>query len=247
MSHQFTEDSIFRGKIKVYQPHKGRGYRFTVDSVLLGHFASRKRAGLAVDLGAGSGVVGFILLFAAAARSVIFVERDETLVKACRYGLEANGYAEKGSVVKADIRHGGWQKKLKKVSLVVSNPPYRKHGSGRVSSCDEVAAAKHEATMGVDDVVKVAAGLLESKGRLCLTVGPERLDDVFNSSAAAGLKVVRLRVVHSKPDKEAGSVLVEMRRRPGKATAIQILPPLIILNEDGTYTREVEDILEGKL
>lgn len=243
---EFTEDAVFRGKIKVFQPPRGKGYRFSMDSVLLGCFASRGRAEEAVDLGAGSGVVGFILLFSGAAGRVIFVERDAALVRACRLGIEANGYGDMARVVKSDIRKEGWKRGLKKVGLVVSNPPYRRKGAGRVSFSGTVAAAKHEITMSVADVIQSASEVLESRGRLCLVVSPERLEDVFGCCGIRGLNIVRMRFVHTKPGREAENVLVEIEPGAGKRHPLRILPPLVVMREDGSYTREVGDLLEGK-
>jgi tRNA1Val (adenine37-N6)-methyltransferase len=247
MPGPFTEDAVFRGKIKVFQPPRGRGYRFSVDSVLLGHFASRRRARSAVDLGAGCGVVGFILLHAQVARKTFFVELDPVLAEACRLGIEANGFGGRADVVEADIRQAGWRRNIGKADLVVSNPPYGKKGSGRVSASASVAAARHEVTMEVHDVLRCAPQILEPAGRLCVIVPPERLGDIFAAAGTFGMNFVRLRFVHPKPDRPAGGVLAELKPAAGRATSIQVLPPLVVHNEDNTYTGELARILEGDL
>ncbi|MFH1436931.1 MAG: methyltransferase [Pseudomonadota bacterium] len=247
MSHNFTQDSIFRGAIKVFQPRRGEGYRYTVDSVLLGYFASGRKVKAAVDIGAGCGIVGFILLHSGAARSAVFVERDRSLAAACRLGIEANGLGGRAEVVRADVNQGGWLKGLKNAGLIVSNPPYRTRGSGIVPSSESVAAAKHEIAMTLDDVVKCSARALGSRGRLCMIAAPERLDDVFRSAGSRRMSVLRMRFVHAKPGREAGSVLLELKPVSGKATKMRVLEPLIINHEDGSYTREMADLLDGKI
>ena len=231
----------------MFQPRRGEGYRYTVDSVLLGYFASGRKVNVAVDIGAGCGIVGFILLHAGAARSAVFVERDRSLTAACRLGIEANGFGDRAEAVKTDINQRGWLEKLKNVGLIVSNPPYRTCGSGIVSSSENVATAKHEIAMTVDDVVKCSARALGAKGRLCMIVPPDRLDNVFESARSRRMSVLRMRFVHAKPGREAGSVLLELKPLSGKATKMKVGEPLIINNEDSSYTSEMADLLDGKI
>jgi len=242
-----THDGIFRGRITVFQPPRGEGYRFAVDSVLLGAFASARRAATAVDLGAGSGIVGFILLHAGAAGTVHFVERDELLARACRRGLKANGFESRGSVIRADARSAGWVSRLRGVDLVVCNPPFRKKGSGWTSPKRGVASARHEITMRMEDVTARSAELLRGSGRLCLVMPPDRLDDVLRAASASRLGPVRMRFIHAKPSRNACGVLIELKPSTGKSTAVTVLPPLVIHREDGAYAPEVSDILEGRL
>ncbi len=50
---------LFNGRLNLYQ--KKKGYRFSIDSILLGYFAAKKAAGTVADLGTGSGVLPVIL------------------------------------------------------------------------------------------------------------------------------------------------------------------------------------------
>lgn len=246
MSGDLTRDSIFRGDLTIYQPAKGCGYRFSVDSVLLGHFASSRKARRGVDLGAGSGIVGFILLHARSALRVFFVERDDVLLRACREGVAANGFADRAEVVGADIRKRSWVLKIGAADLVVCNPPYRRSGSGWVSPRRAVASARHEVTLDLGHVMGRASELLKSGGRLCLVLPPERLEELFGEGRAAGFRVLRMRFVHTKPSRPAKTVLVELRPHAGRSTSPVIQPPLVVMNENSAYTPEMQVILEGR-
>src|SRR5258708_37146994 len=50
-----TLDSILGGALRLYQPR--RGYRFSVEAVLLARFAAARPAARVLELGAGCGVV----------------------------------------------------------------------------------------------------------------------------------------------------------------------------------------------
>ena len=60
-----TEDALFEGRIRFFQPASGNGYRANVDALLLGAVRGRgdRMARRAVDLGAGAGAVGLTLLY----------------------------------------------------------------------------------------------------------------------------------------------------------------------------------------
>src|SRR5262249_14264343 len=62
-----TKDALFRGRLTLWQPAKGAGYRANVDAILLAAFAGAGKVRAAVDLGAGAGAVGLTLLFLGAA------------------------------------------------------------------------------------------------------------------------------------------------------------------------------------
>ena len=54
-----TLDTILNGHLRVFQ--KKKGYRFSLDSILLAHFVSLKPRTCAIDLGCGSGIILLIL------------------------------------------------------------------------------------------------------------------------------------------------------------------------------------------
>ncbi len=54
-----TLDEILDGHFHVFQ--KKRGYRFSLDSILLSHFVFLKPRACAIDLGCGSGIILLLL------------------------------------------------------------------------------------------------------------------------------------------------------------------------------------------
>ena len=56
-----SRDSLFEGELICYQHQKG--YRFSIDAVLLAHFVEVKQDDSILDLGTGSGIIGMILLY----------------------------------------------------------------------------------------------------------------------------------------------------------------------------------------
>jgi len=230
----------------LFQPVRGLGYRFAIDSVLLGYFASKRSYNSVADLGAGCGVVGFILLWAKKVKKAVFVEKDKYLIEACRRGVEINGFSDIAEVVEADLRER-LPGDIGKFDLVVSNPPYRRKGLGRVSESNAVAVAKHELEMSIGDLLQRVSEIILPGGRFCAIFPSFRVEEVLKETAKRGIKPVCLRFVHSLIDRPANAFLGEFKSGTKRNTVTEILPPLIIHERDGSYTEEVACLLDGNL
>ena len=101
--------------------------------------------------------------------------------------------------------------------LVVSNPPFRKPTTGRLSAGEERAIARHELALRFSDLAGAAAYLLKSKGRFFMIYHPERLLEVFDSLRKHRLEPKRIRFVHNDIGSESKIVLIEAVRdgKPG--------------------------------
>lgn len=221
--------------IKVYQ--NKQGYRFSVDAVLLCSFADMRYARKIADLGAGSGIIGLLLARKYPKSAVTLVELQESLYRLAVRNININGLDDRVTAVLSDVAH--LQQTLNGMSydLVVSNPPFRKPTTGRLSAGEERAIARHELALKFTDLAGAAAYLLKSKGRFFMIYHPGRLIEVFDSLRTYRLEPKRIRFVHNDVGSESKIVLIEAVRdgKPGG----KIEKPLAIYHEDGSYTAEV--------
>ena len=124
-----TLDSILGGALRLYQPR--RGYRFSVEAVLLARFAAARTAARVLELGAGCGVVAVIVAARLRPREVVAVEIQPALAALIERNAALNGLGMVRAVC-ADLRSrralgaapGGFD-------LVLANPPFRARASGR--------------------------------------------------------------------------------------------------------------------
>ncbi|HEY6459304.1 MAG TPA: methyltransferase [Polyangiaceae bacterium] len=230
-----TQDALFGGSVVLFQPPRGAGYRTNVDALLLAGFATGpKAATVAFDLGAGVGAVGLALLRLGAARRVVFVEIDDQPAAMARRNLDANGWTDRGEVVRGDVRdvaraHRG------EASLVVCNPPYVTPGRGRVAPSQARARCGEVGTF-----VEGARQVAGRKARVCFVYPAQELAGLLATLAAEGLHAKRLRFVHATPDAPARIALVEAQAgRPG---GLQVSPPLYERGARG-YTPEMQALL----
>lgn len=234
------------------------GYRFSVDALLLYSFVKLQRASKIIDIGAGSGIIGMLLAKKYKDSKVFLVEVQESLASLSEKNIRLNNLQERIFVIRSDVRE--LNKRLEddyinlsrsdKISetlilpegfdLAVSNPPFRKIKSGLISSVDEKAIARHEIMISLKDIIEAGSWLLRHHGRLCIIHLPERLIEIISFMRSYQLEPKRLRFVHSTISSDAKMVLIEAVK--GGRAGLKVEKPLVIYNEDRSYTKEMEDL-----
>ena len=239
-----TLDSI--RDIRIYQ--NKNGYRFSVDALLLFSFINLPRVKKIADLGAGSGIIGILLAKKYPHAEVTLIELQKNLARLAEKNVVLNNLGDRVKVVMADIKnlssptHHSITPTLQHSAfdLVVSNPPFRKVKTGRLSIGDEKAIARHEIKLSIKDLVKAGSTLLKHHGRLCIIHLPERLTEIIEAMKENNLEPKRLRFIHSNVSTEAKMVLIEAVK--GGRAGLKTERPFFIYNEDGSYTDEMREI-----
>ena len=215
------------------------GFKLSMDSVLLAHFAAPLRAGTIMDLGCGAGVLTVLLALSHPAASIGGIELQPDAAALCRRNLAANGLPDDG-ILTGDLRAHRTLKRAGAYDLVVSNPPYFPSDSGYTAPDPARAAARDERCCSLDDVCAAAAYLCRWGGAFALVHRPERLADVFCTLRAHGLEPKRLRLVQHSAERAPSLALIEARRggRPG----LTIDAPLLLTVPGGGDSDEVREI-----
>ena len=210
------------------------------DSVLLADFAAVRGARRILDLGCGGGVLSVLLALRAPEASVEAVDVSPEAAALCRRNLEANGVAARSLVREGDLREYRTLLTAGGYDLAVSNPPYFPEGSGYAAPDPRRAAARDERSCRLEDVLAAARHALRWGGRFALVHRPERLSEALCAMSAAGLEPKRLRLVQPR-DRSAPNLFLAEGRRGGKP-GLEILPPLVLAEADGTDSAEVRRI-----
>jgi tRNA1Val (adenine37-N6)-methyltransferase len=229
--------------IKVYQ--NNRGYRFSVDSLLLYSFVKVKYAFRIADLGAGSGIIGLLLSGKYPNATVKLVELQKSLYHLAEKNIKLNGLEDRVKAVCTDIKEIKINEPSLSYDLIVSNPPFRKPGSGLLSLGEEKAVARHELRLTFSDLAEAAAHLLKPGGRFSLIFHPERLPEIMAILRSSRLEPKRMRFVHNDPGAVSKIVLIESVKdgRPG----VKVENPLFVYTGSGEYTAEVKEMYYGEI
>lgn len=234
-----TCDSILGGRISVIQPRKG--YRFSVDAILLARFCRVRPRDRVLDLGAGSGVVSMAVAALYGPREVLALEMDAQLCAMARRSVELNRL-DSVRVITADLR----RRKIEGIEpngfhLVIANPPYRAIATGRESPVRQRHAARAEAAATLDQFVAAAKRYVRHRGRVAFVFLAERSAELTTAMRSQRLEPKRIRFVHPRIDRAATTMLVEATM--GGGTGVEIEPPLILYQRAGVYSREARELL----
>jgi tRNA1Val (adenine37-N6)-methyltransferase len=236
-----TLDALFGGALKLYQ--RKRGYRFSLDSVLLADFATIRPGNRVIDLGTGNGVMPLILAYRYPSIAVTGIEIQREMADRAERNVRLNGYEDRIAIGCIDISSATGHFMPESFDSVICNPPYRPASSGRLSPSGEKQIARHELKANLDDFVQVAAFLLKNKGRFaCIHLG-DRTVDLLTAMRDAAIEPKRLRVVHPFAAAKASMILVEAVK--GGRSGLDVLPPLIVYDSAKVYTAELNAILAG--
>ena len=231
-------DDLQRNGLKLIQHPKS--YRFGMDSVLLAHFAELNASCKALDMGAGTGALCTLLSDSYPGARFTALEIQPELAGMLRRSIGYNGLRERIAVVEGDLKDA-YTLFGRAFDAVVCNPPYKKRGSGLKSGSDVMHIARYEELCTLEDVVAASASVLRPRGRLFICQRAERFAELITLLTARGLAPKRIRFVHPKPHAPANLVLVCAVQGASPAFT-SVMPPLVVYEEDGTETEELQKI-----
>ncbi len=234
-----TLDTFLNGKLQILQ--KKKGYRFSLDAILLNQFVRIRKNERVIDLGTGCGILPLLLSYGTKAHSFVGVEIQKGLAECAQKNVGLNHLDGRISILRQDFS------KLKgtfppgSFDVVLSNPPYRSYRSGRINPSVEKAVARHEINGTLEDLIAIASYLLPIKGR-CYVIFPAlRTVDLFVALREGKLEPKRLQFVHPRVEEEAKFILTESVKTSG--VELKIMNPLILHESDSgeTLTFDQED------
>jgi tRNA1Val (adenine37-N6)-methyltransferase len=227
------------GIVPIIQPKKGN--RFTLDSLLLADFCRIRLRDRILEPGAGTGIIS--LLLAKKFPTARFVA-DEVEPRAfgllCR-NIEGNGLHDSIVPIDRDIKYLNRSIAQDAFDAIIANPPYVQCGTGRKSPSIERQTARQDQSASLHIWLNLQT-LLKNKGRYFLVFPARRAPELMSLLRDRKLEPKRLRFVYPSVNKPATLVLMEAVK--GAGAGIEVLPPLIVHEEGGGYTREIRELYE---
>ena len=120
---------------------------------------------------------------------------------------------------------------------VVTNPPYKKLETGIVAKNNKQMISRFETSANLDDWIKISSGLLNNKGSFYMVYRTDRMSELFCILKKYKLEVKKIRFVYSFLNKQSKMVLLKAVKYGG--VFLKVESPLIIYNDDGSYTDEI--------
>ncbi|MBP3708762.1 MAG: tRNA1(Val) (adenine(37)-N6)-methyltransferase [Clostridia bacterium] len=237
-------DDLEINNFKIIQ--KTDGFCFGIDSVLLSDFSKNiKKNGEVLDLGTGTGILGFLLLAKSNVKKVIGIEVQKEIADMANRSVKLNKLQDKFEIINANIKDLDKILPIDHYDAIVSNPPYKQINSGKINENLTKLISRHEIEASLQDFIKVSFKMLKDKGSLFIVHRAERLVDILSQMRLNKMEPKRIRFVYSNYESESKLVLIEAVKN-GKPF-LKTEKPLYIYNSDGSYTNEVLKIYNKEL
>lgn len=224
---------------------KRRGYRFSLDAVVLADFTARLkgqsksgRRTRYLDLGTGSGIILVLLGKWGGGMTGYGVEIQESLADMAGRNLRLHNLQDRFEILCMDLKDLPSRFPRASFDLITANPPYRRLDTGRMNPDPQKALARHEVTVSLRDICEVMAYLLGAKGRSFLVYPANRFAGLAGQLSKVGLEPKTVRPVYPKPGERACWVLVEAVRDGREDLTLE--QPLFVEEPGGGYTEEIK-------
>ncbi len=228
--------SLLTDSLLIKQPEKG--YRYSIDAVVLAWHVNVLGHKRVVDLGTGCGIIALILARRFPHIHIMGIEIQKSLAYLAQCNVLKNQMTKQVQIICDDLKNLYTKDIGGPVDMVVANPPFGKAGCTRLGSDKSKCGATHEIFATLSDVIECSARLLNISGTLMMIYPAQRLVELFHTLRKAGLEPKRLRTVHPHVFADANRVIVRAVKHGRQELVIE--PPLYVHQANGAYTTEVE-------
>ncbi|RRS32026.1 MAG: methyltransferase [Epsilonproteobacteria bacterium (ex Lamellibrachia satsuma)] len=210
----------------LYQPTSG--YCYNSDSIFLYDFISTfKPKGKLIDVGCGVGIISLLLSRDFKIETTI-IDKQEKMLKYAEHN-----YAINDLEVKSHLEDFTEMEIEEKFDFIVSNPPFY---DPRVTQSENthLNIARYAHHLPIVDFIAKVKNLLKPRGWFIFCYDAKQIDLLLHHLKINGINPEKVQFVHSKLDRESKLVFIAARNNSKSMT--QILPPLVVFDEDNVYT-----------
>lgn len=217
------------------------GFCFGIDSILLSDFAKNIRKNAKVlDLGTGTGIIATLLCGKTELREIIGVEIQKEVYEMAQRSIQLNCLQDRLKVINEDILNLNRILEKNTFDAIVTNPPYKKKGTGIRNEEVKKVISRHETTAVLEDFIKVSKDLLKDQGEFYMVHRPDRLVDILTLMREYKIEPKIMRFVYGNQDSEPKLILIKGIKNAKPFLKVQ--SNLYIYKENGEYTEEINKI-----
>ncbi|PJB70037.1 MAG: methyltransferase [Alphaproteobacteria bacterium CG_4_9_14_3_um_filter_47_13] len=238
MSHS-SEIYVLGKKVRLLQPEKG--FRTSIDSVLVAAACPVKSGQHVLDMGCGVGAVGFCILQRVSGVAVTGIDIQKEHLALAHENAVLNNVLSFISFQHCDIREFTAGERF---DHVVCNPPFLEAGQHIPSPEEGVALARGHGTHDITIKDWVDAGFrnLKPGGSLSLIHRADATDRILQ---ALGKRFGAVEIIPLWPRAGVAAKRVIIRALKDRKSPAILNAGLVLHKEDGCYTQEVDLILRN--
>ena len=224
------EDLQYNG-LKIIQDDEF--YTFSSDSVILANFVKTKKEDVAVEIGAGCGVVSILVSAKNLLKKIYAFEIQPEMASLARKNVEFNKI-EKISVIEDDIKNFKTYLKEGSADVVFSNPPY--FNQTKFLSSNSRKIAREEVCLNCEELCQTASKLLKFGGNFFVCYNCDRVAELIFTLQKYGLATKELFFTENGKGEVKLAVL---RATKGGKFGCKVRPNLVTNEKDGTYISKI--------
>lgn len=232
-------DDLERNGYKIVQ--NPEVFCFGIDAVLLAHYIKvTKGSQKVLDIGTGTGIIPMLMHATYGKGDYTAIDIQEDMVEMARRSVKLNNIEESINILHADIKEFKQNFSSGQFDIITCNPPYMKGEAGLKNEHPSKMVARHEIACTLEDIISASSYMLKDKGKIAMIHRAHRLVDIMCLMRKYKIEPKRMRMVYPKVGKAPTMVLIEGIRNANPELRVE--PPLIVYNEDSTYTDEIYKI-----
>ena len=235
-----TRDAFLGGRIEIHQP--ADGYRAGGDPVFLAAAIAARPGAEVLDLGCGVGTASLCLLARLPEIAVTGLELQPELAALAAANAAANGLAERFAVLAGGLLTPPEILLGRRFDHVMTNPPWLEAASNqRPRTASKSTGHLESDAAGLAVWLRQAVKFLKRKGTLTVIHRADRLGDLL--AVLATLPVGGVRILPLWPRRGQPAIRVVVTARKEVRSPAELLPGLVLHEDDGRFTTAAEDIL----
>ena len=214
------------------------GFCFGMDSVLLSDFAKEiKKNSRIADLGTGTGILPILLSGKTEYTKIVGIEIQKEVAEMANRSILLNNLENRIQIICEDIKNLKAKYDQGTFDAIVTNPPYKKIGTGKINEKDKKIISRHELTANLEDFISISNYLLKDQGSIYMVHRPERIADIFVLLRKYKLEPKVLRLVYPNLEKSPNLILIKAVKNA--KPFLKVEKPLIVYTSEENYTEEI--------
>jgi len=218
--------------VLLYQPQEG--YCYNSDSVFLSDFINFfKPKGRVLDVGAGCGIVGFLVAKQNSKIELEAVEKQDVFVKYATINARVNKIPYK-------IHHKSFLELNEdvKYDYIISNPPFYPDGATK-SSNKMLSIARYNINLPLNDFFQKVSRVLKPNSHFIFCYDASQFGLICAELDKIKLRVVDVQFIHPKVDRKAS--LVMLHARNGSKSLMKVWEPFISFDGD-KFSQKAQEV-----
>lgn len=201
-------NDLYDYDLKIYQDSEK--FKFSLDSLLLAEFIDLKKNDVNIlDFCSGNAPVPLILA-KKFNKKITGIEIQKEIYDLALKSIKYNNLETKINMLNINVSESQNYFPGNNFDVISCNPPFFKvHSSSLINNKKEIAIARHELTINLEEIFKIASILLKDNGKFYMVHRPERLEEIINLASKYNLHVKVINFISSKPEEYAIMVLLK--------------------------------------